>query len=233
MSHVVIFAGEGEYESYRTMKAIQNDLRENLTDLTIDYRVSDVLEDYPTFPASSFGELSTLREAQLLIVYTRFRVLPDAEMQELADFLQRGGGVIGVRTSTHAFKFPSGSPWQDWNDGFGGRVLGSPCVSHHGHSSSTDVSRVRGEDHPVLAGVPAAFSSRSWLYRVSLAPDCRPLLHGEPVGPESAPTPAPVAWVREVGGRRVFYTSLGHPDDFDDTPLPLLLRNATTWCLGR
>lgn len=231
MTRVVVLAGEGEYESDRTMTAVADDFRRHLPDTEVVYRTPDVLEDYPTFPKSSFGDLTTLRDADLLVVYTRFRVLPDHEMDEIVRYLGRDGNVIGLRTSTHAFHFGDDSPWARWNDQFGRDVLGSPWVSHHGHSSSTDVTRIPGEQHPVLDGIDQAFHVRSWLYRVDLQPDCRPLLHGEPVDPEDTPTPAPVAWIRERGRGRVVYTSLGHPDDFQDKPFRQLLLNAARWCL--
>jgi type 1 glutamine amidotransferase len=231
MTRVVVLAGEGEYGSDSTMTAFADDLRRTLPDVELDYRTPDVLEDYPTFPKSSFGDLSVLREADVLVVYTRFRVLPDHEMEEIAAYVERRGTVMGLRTSTHAFHYDDNSPWASWNDGFGRDVLGSPWISHHGHSSSTDVSRVPGETHEILAGIPDRFHVRSWLYRVELQPDCRPLLHGEPVDPEDAATPSPVAWIREHGHGRVFFTSLGHPDDFDQEPFRRLLVNAARWCL--
>jgi len=232
MNRVVVLAGEGEYESNRTMVAVADDVRRQLPDVDVVYRAPDVLEDFPTFPKSSFGDLTPLREADLLVVFTRFRVLPDSEMDELVRYVERGGNVIGLRTSTHAFHFDDESPWAWWNDGFGRDVLGSPWVSHHGHSSSTDVSRIPGEDHAVLDGIPPEFHVRSGLYRVDLQPDCRPLLQGEAVDPESTPTPSPVAWVRELERSRVFFTSLGHPDDFVETPFRRLLVNAVRWCLA-
>jgi len=226
VTSIVVLAGEGEYSSDQTMKQYAADLG----DATVHYRTPDVLPDYPDFPPSTFGDLSVLRDADLLVVYTRFRVLPDAEMAELAAYVERGGAVLGLRTSTHAFKFPDGSPWASWNDGFGRDVLGSPWVSHHGHSSSTDVTSVVSSDDPLVAGVPERFTTRSWLYRVELSPGCRVLLHGEPIDPEDAPTPSPVAWVRE-GHNRVFFISLGHPDDFALPAFRRLLTNATSWCL--
>jgi type 1 glutamine amidotransferase len=231
MTKVVVLAGEGEYSSDRTMKAFADDLRRDLPDADVDYRTPDVLEDYPTFPESSFGDLSTLRDADLLVVYTRFRILPDDEMAEIAAYVERRGTVLGLRTSTHAFHYAQDSRWTGWNDGFGRDVLGSPWISHHGHSSSTDVSTVPGDRHEILAGVPDRFHVRSWLYRVRLRPDCRPLLHGEPVDPEDTATPSPVAWVREHDRGRVFFTSLGHPADFDGRPFRTLLLNAARWCL--
>jgi type 1 glutamine amidotransferase len=82
-----------------------------------------------------------------------------------------------------------------------------------------------------VEGLPATFHVRSWLYRTDLEPWCRPLLMGEPVDPESRPTPAPVAWYGEREGRR-FYTSLGHPEDLTMEPVRRLLVNATRWLLA-
>ena len=39
----------------------------------------------------------------------------------------------------------------------------------------------------------------------------------------------PVAWVREANGRRVFYTSLGHQDDFADAIFLRLVTNGLQW----
>jgi hypothetical protein len=43
----------------------------------------------------------------------------------------------------------------------------------------------------------------------------------------------PVAWVNTDQDRRVFYTSLGSPDDFTQPFLRRLLVNAVFWSLGR
>ena len=40
-----------------------------------------------------------------------------------------------------------------------------------------------------------------------------------------------MAWTHEVKGARVFYTSLGHPKDFENTSFRNLLVNAVFWCL--
>ena len=42
----------------------------------------------------------------------------------------------------------------------------------------------------------------------------------------------PVAWINE-GKRRVFYTSLGHRDDFANPDFRRLLVNATLWAVGQ
>jgi hypothetical protein len=231
MTEIVILAGEGEYQSDVSMRAVEGDLRA-ISGNNVTFCVPDVLPDAPDFPQSTIPGLEALADAALLIVFTRFRRLPDIEMELLSDYLDRRGAVVGLRTSTHAFHFPDDSPWASWNDGFGRSVLGSPWITHHGHASSTHVSRVDGVDHPVLDGIENSFDVRSWLYSVELSEGCIPLLHGDPINSKREPMPGPVAWVREPGDRhgRVVSTTLGHPADFGVPAFRRLLVNAAAWC---
>jgi type 1 glutamine amidotransferase len=45
--------------------------------------------------------------------------------------------------------------------------------------------------------------------------------------------PEPVAWtnIAKAGGSRVFYTSLGHPDDFQEAMFRRLMLNGICWAL--
>jgi hypothetical protein len=229
MSVIAVLAGEGEYRSIETMRLYSDD--QVRAGHRVEYRTPDVLDDLPEFPESSFGDLGILEGADLLVTYIRFRRLPDHEMEQIRAYLDRGRPVIGLRTSTHAFKFSEESPWAWWNDGFGRDVLGTPWVSHHAHGSTTQVRRIDGVEHPILEGLPDRFASPSWLYRVELAPDCEVLLWGSPVDSEEGePEPGPVAWTR-AQHRRTFATTLGHPKEFERGPLRRLLSNATSWCL--
>jgi uncharacterized protein len=228
MPQTVVMAGDGEYESQQTMRVVAEDIGQHLGH-QVSFCSPDIIEDFPEFPVSRFTGLEALIEADLLIIFTRFRQLPDDQMQLFADYVARNGPVVGLRTSTHAFHYPRGSKWEYWNDGFGRDVLGSPWISHHGHSSTTAVRRVSGERHEVLEGVDDEFTSPSWLYVVNLEDGCKPLLLGEPVNPESAPEPGPVCWARE-SGRRVVYTSLGQQRDFEIPSFRRLLVNAARWC---
>ena len=229
MPKIVFLVGEGEYESDRTMRPVADRFEQEFG-APVVYRTPDVLEDMPNFPAQSFRDLRALDDADLLVVYTRWRRLPDAEMQAIVDYCARGGAVLGLRTSSHAFHYPSDSGWAEWNDGFGRNVLGSPWISHHGHSSSTDVTWAV-DGHPILEGIPRAFHLRAWLYRTDLSEGCRPILWGEPVDPENEPTPAAVAWTWERDGRRTVYTNMGHPSDLRQTVVNDFLVNAARWCL--
>ena len=43
--------------------------------------------------------------ADLMVMFLRFRALPDEQMKPIDDFLKRGKPLVAIRTSTHAFKF--------------------------------------------------------------------------------------------------------------------------------
>jgi uncharacterized protein len=231
MSKIVVLAGEGEYESDVTMRAVAASIG-TLDDVEIEYRTPNVLEDWPDFPESSFGGLETLRNADLLVLYTRFRVLPDDEIAAIAEYVRRGGNLLALRTSTHAFRPVTTSAWFDWTSTFGQDVLGSRWTRHHGHTSTTDVTVVA--DHAIVAGLPRSFHVDSWLYETQPPEDAQVLLWGDPVDPEEGPvTPSAVAWVREIGSQRIFYTSLGSQSDLARDDVLLLLKQAAQWCLQK
>lgn len=50
--------------------------------------------------------LEDLATADLLILFTRFRSLPDEQMRWIDEYLLAGRPVIGLRTATHAFRAP-------------------------------------------------------------------------------------------------------------------------------
>src|SRR5436190_14401081 len=83
--------------------------------------------------------LEALQSADLLVLFTRFRDLPDAQMKYLVDYIESGKPIIGLRTATHAFdirKSPTYTRYtwnsKDWPGGFGKQVLGETWVNHHG-----------------------------------------------------------------------------------------------------
>jgi hypothetical protein len=70
------------------------------------------------------------------------------------------------------------------------------------------------------------------LYKVSpLEKGTAPLLIGAITGEPSEP----VAWTHTYGAKqaRVFYTSLGHPDDFKNAEFRRLLLNGVAWAIAK
>ena len=79
---------------------------------------------------------------------------------------------------------------------------------------------------------PANIFGAQSLYKVlPLAADVTPLLIGT-AKTDTSP-PMPVAWTRTYGANkaRIFYTSLGAPEDMEITDVRTLLVNAVNWTL--
>ena len=233
--HLVFVVGENEYRSEVTMPALAQVLADHYgfrTTVLID----DVLEGGED---NSINGLDALETADLLIMYVRFRQLPDGQLALLQKYIDRGGPIVAFRTTTHAFAYEEEDQRATrWNN-FGARELGAPWIYHYGHGASTDATTVG--DHPILTGVSPAFHVRSWTYHVrpNYPPkDAQILVQGRPVLPEGergdAETVNPIAWTHtHSGGGRVFTTTMGHPEDFRVSDFRRLIVNGIYWCLER
>lgn len=229
--HVVFVTGDDEYKSEETMPAMAKVLeaKHGMRCTVLYARPTPQTKD-------NIEGLEALKTADLMVMYLRFRALPDDQLKFILDYADSGKPMVGLRTSTHAFLYPRESPHAVLNDGFGKRVWGQRWIRHHGHTSSTDVAIAPGEEnHPILRGVEKSFHVRSWLYEVlPLEGDARPLLMGRAVKPEGKDaSPQPVAWTKTHNGARVFFTTLGHPEDFEAPSMRTLLINGIRWALGK
>lgn len=107
-------------------------------------------------------------------------------------FVRGGGGFAGTHAASDTF-----SGWPDYV-----RLLGTR-FSHHGPVERRRVV-VADRRHSVTRGLPASFSLVDEYYRFVSAPRAHVLLRDGRGGP-------PLAWVRQEGRGRVFYSALGHP----------------------
>jgi Trehalose utilisation len=142
--------------------------------------------------------LENLKAADLMVIFTRFRALPDEQMQHINDYLKSGKPVIGIRTATHAFNFSkidSTSKWKhygnyydgddEWKEGFGRLVLGEKWISHHGnhkHQSTRGIAAPGMEEHPILTGIsPGEIWGSTDVYgvRLPLPGDAQPIVLGQ------------------------------------------------------
>ena len=229
--HAVFMIGEAEYKSQDSMPGVAEEVHSKYGFGTT-VCVSDPLADRA--PVYDFAGLDALADADLFVVYTRFRILSDENMEIVKAYLDSGRPVVGLRTATHSFRFPAGSPHEVWNRKFGIDLFGTPWRMHYGGHSSTDVSAIpEANGHPILRGVPDRFHVRSWLYHVLPLPStCRWLLSGKCVNATDQWVENPVAWTNTHNGGRVFYTSLGHPEDFEVDSFRTLLLNGIRWAAG-
>ncbi len=171
LPHIVLISGDEEYRSEEALPQLAKILSTrhgfNCTVLFAqDPEKAGIIN--PNYTRNIPG-LEHLKRADLMIIFTRFRALPDSQMQYIDEYLKRGKPVIGMRTATHAFNFAkvdSISKWKyygnyyegddEWNGGFGRLVLGEKWIAHHGrhkHQSTRGIAAPGMEKHPILNGI--------------------------------------------------------------------------------
>jgi len=176
--------------------------------------------------------MEALEKAELVVVFARRRAFPSIQIKYLRDYLERGKPLIGLRTASHAFDAKGGGPkgHVEWPK-FDPEVLGGNYHGHYGRGAETTAAPPKGaEGHPILAGVKIPLTSMSSLYKAKpLAGSARMLLIGTIPGQE----PEPVAWTNRHRESRVFYTSLGSVDDFENPQFRKMLVNAVFWAMAK
>ena len=161
--------------------------------------------------------------ADLLIVFTRRMKLPEEQMKVVRAHWEAGKPVIGLRTASHAW----GDKESPDNATFDRKVLGGQYLGHYGDERIAVTPAPGQTTHPVLAGVKP-FASRKLYKAGELAPTATPLQFGDNGRGRHV-----VTLVNEYKGGRVFYTSLGVPEDFKDENFRRMLVNAIYWTTRR
>ena len=179
--------------------------------------------------------LDVIKDADLLIVFCRRLALPFDQMDMIKNYLRAGKPLVGLRTANHGF-----SVRDEVSDGFEGwwgfvpDILGCENRGYEAEELGTIVKVVPASaKHPILKGVDATnWSSNGQVYKVKPLVDSAMvvLLMGNPKGSDES---EPIAWTRQTAHKsRIFYTSLGYPDDFKVPPFRQLIVNAIQWALG-
>jgi type 1 glutamine amidotransferase len=207
-----IISGSKEYQSEPSLKAFQQYLEEN-------YNVR-CTASWGNDGASSLENLDALPQAELMLIFARRMKLPENQMQLIRQHWEQGKPIVGLRTAGHAFQ-------RDDNELFDRQVLGGHYQGHYG-GQPVKVTAVPGaEDHPVLAGV-GPFTSRK-LYKAGELPATTTVLQIGDIGTAKHP----VTIVNQYKGGRVFFSSLGVPEDFEDENFRRMLVNTIFWTTHR
>ena len=237
---IVFVTGDHEYSSEATMPIIASVLEK-------DYGFrTKVLKAYPDHNAEeNIPGLEALKEADMAVFFLRWRRLPADQVAMIEEFLKTKKPMVGFRTTTHAFNYPKGHPLEKWN-AFGAFTFNTPPGwggvdkhTHYGHESSTDVTMIEAvADDPILNGVGKTFHVRSWLYQVLPnfpSNGSKALMMGHSVNPNTSKAyDNPVAWTGiNSYGAKIFFTTMGHPEDFDQEPFQHLVINAIHWAAGK
>ena len=181
---VLFLTGDEEYRSEESMPMIAKILeRETGFETVIGYSLNENGEIDPN-AAESLTRMEELDDADLLVMFLRYRRPTKEQFQHFLDYLETGKPIVALRTSTHAFRFAEDAGLDHWgyqddpkqiHSLAGGEavrdLVGQTFITHHGHFDDgdaplTDVKISNGAgDHPILRGVEP-FQAYSWLYHV-------------------------------------------------------------------
>ncbi len=254
--HIVFVTGDEEYRSEESMPMLAKILgvRHGFR-CTVLFAVDEQTGEINPEILDNIPGLKALDTADLMVLFVRFRELPDGQMRHIVDYLNSGRPVIGLRTATHSFacRKRKDSPYakydyqnQQFKGGFGRQVLGETWIDHYGQhakESTRGIVAAGLEDHPIVRGVGEIWGPSDVYALTTLPVDCRPLIMGHVLTgmdpndkPNPSKPPVPVAWTKSYTGdsgktARVFATTMGHAGDFHDEDFRRLLVNACYWCL--
>lgn len=250
--HIVFVTGDEEYRSEESMPMLASIAQKALNArVTVCYALNEEGFIDPNNLHNIVG-LEALESADLMVLFTRFRALPDEQLQYILDYAESGKPMVGFRTATHAFLYKNDLEKGHLNEQWPKKVFGQKWITHHGHFEDgngflTEVNLYADQrTHPALRGFQP-FKAYSWLYHVEgnghqLEGDSRPLLTGRSLRSNYAesqeyPLDNPVAWTKTYTGTsgksaRVFFTTLGHPFDFKEISMRKVALNGMAWALG-
>lgn len=259
--HIVLISGDEEYRSEEGLPQLGKILSQRhgfkcTVLFSIDPRNGTINPNQ----SDNIPGLEALRTADLMILQTRFRDLPDEQMRHIVEYLDSGKPVIGMRTATHAFapnkhKTFARYGWQskEWDGGFGRQILGETWINHHGRhgkQSTRGVIATGQRNHPILRGIHDGDiwgPTDVYAVRLPMPRDVEPLVFGQVLTgmrPQDAPVTGkqnnpmmPVAWIKSYAApsgktARIFATTMGASQDLLSEGLRRLLVNACYWTLN-
>ncbi len=213
--HILMISCEDEYDAKDTLPAFAKTLNRDKT-----YRITHLAGNAKK---TDIPGLDAIDSADLLVLYFRRTQLPDRQLAKFKAWFEAGKPVVAIRTTSHGF--------QNWLE-FDRLVLGATYGNHHGNKTKgTQISFIEKQaDHAIIKGLEhKTFHSPMWVYKyTNLADSVTVLMTGRHENHVE-----PVTWTNIHKGGKVFYTSLGHQDDFKNETFVKLLTNAVKWCLER
>ncbi|MGK0186768.1 MAG: hypothetical protein ACI9R3_002551 [Verrucomicrobiales bacterium] len=258
--HIVFIANDHEYLSEETCPLIAKILaKHHGFRCTVLFGVDK--KGFIKAGDAGIPDMEALNDADLLVFFTRFMNLPDGQVDLLVDYFERGGPVVGIRTSTHCFNGQAGK-WaklnfnykgEDYRGGLGEQIFGNTWhkergQSHYGtnHKLGCRITPAAGASHPILAGVrpmhaySGAYKSQPPVGATRLL-DVQVLNTFWPSDDFHTESPAVNAgWTRDFyiapsetrKDARVVYTSFGASEDILDENARRFLVNSCFWASG-
>jgi hypothetical protein len=259
--HIVLVSGDDEYRSEEALPMMAKILSQHhgftcTVLFAIEPETGHIKPDYQ----NNIPGLEHLRNADLMILFTRFRELPDEQTKYFEEYLLTGKPIIGIRTATHGFHYTKNknSPyakyhWQNpegpWKGGFGQKIFGETWVAHHGEHGKEGARGLPDgvqqlNDHPILRGVRDIWVPSDVYSIKNLPAEAEVLIHGQSTQGMTAAAPLmweksvmPVAWTKNYqveGGKagKAFVSTMGASIDLVSKDLRRMYVNAVYWSLG-
>lgn len=261
--HIVLISGDEEYRSEEALPQLGKILAtRHGFKCTVLFAIDEDTGIINPLNRHNIPGLEALAKADLVIIATRFRDLPDKQMAYIDAYLKAGKPIIGMRTATHAFAIESSPTYKhyNWNSsdpkfeqGFGRQILGETWISHHGnhgHESTRGIVPADQRDHPIVRGIAeGAIWGPTDVYgvRLPLPGDAKPIVLGqvlagmspddEPVTGEKNEPMMPIGWTKSyqlIDGKRgrVFTTTMGAATDLVAEGTRRMIVNAVYWALS-
>lgn len=252
--HIVFLVGDEEYRSEDSMPQLAKILAvHHGFKCTVLFAINKQTGEIDPKTLDNIPGLKTLETADLMVMFLRFRELPDDQMKRIIDYTNSGKPIVGLRTSTHAFNYVKhkDSPYakysfrsKEFDGGYGRQVFGETWISHYGRHQreSTRGLIVKGMGNEFIArGIDDIWGESDVYGLTTLTGDSKPLVMGQVLDgmkPSDKPNPdkklVPVAWTKTYTGEkgktaRVFTTTMGHSFDFNSEGFRRLLVNACYW----
>ena len=255
--HIVLLSGDEEYRSEEALPMLGKILAvRHGYKCTVLFPINPADGTIDPNNQTNIPRFDKVKEADLIVLFFRFRELPDEQMKHFADYVNAGKPILAIRTSTHAFNYKrnKNSPyakydWQskDWPGGFGQQVLGDTWVSHHGDhgkQSARGIINKEQQQHPVLSGVEDIWGPTDVYGIIHLPPEAKVLVYGqvlEGMKPTDKPLEGkkndpmmPMIWTRDYkteSGKicRTITSTIGAAPDLESEGLRRLFVNASYW----
>jgi hypothetical protein len=258
--HIVFISGDEEYRSEEALPMLARILavRHGFKS-TVLFPINPQTGLIDPICQTNIPGLNLLNQADMMVLFLRFRELPDDQMTHFVDFVNSGKPILGIRTATHAFSYDrhKQSPFarydwrnKEWPGGFGQQVLGETWINHHGDhnkESTRGIINPRFQDHPVLRGVTDIWGPTDVYGVVNLPANAKVLVLGQVLTgmkPTDPPLPGkknepmmPLVWLREYRGAtgktsQIITSTFGSAVDFQSEDSRRLIVNACFWALG-
>ena len=218
-THIVLISGDEEYRSEEALPQLGKILavRHGFT-CTVLFAINAETGLIDPMNQQNIPGLEALDDADLMIIATRFRDLPDDQMKHIDDYLKSGKPLIGMRTATHAFQLKSSETYAHLSNsakggGFGRTYLGEKWIAHHGQhgkQSTRGIMSPMGDGHAITCGIERKSiwgPTDVYAVRLPMLEACQTIVFGMVLdgmspdsdgiaGPVNQPM-MPIAWIQE------------------------------------